>query len=85
VNRIRSAGGDAIFVPTDVSSRDAVRQLVGEAEREFGGLHIMTANAGILGRGSGKRLNEISEAEIEQIMAVNFWGGCATRSSRRPR
>jgi NAD(P)-dependent dehydrogenase (short-subunit alcohol dehydrogenase family) len=36
----------------------------------------MTANAGILGRGSGKTLVEITEDEIDEIMNVNWLGVC---------
>jgi NAD(P)-dependent dehydrogenase (short-subunit alcohol dehydrogenase family) len=74
VRRITDAGGEAIFVATDVSSVDAVRALIAQTEAHFGALHVMTANAGILGRGAGKRLAELPEDEFEQIMAVNFWG-----------
>jgi NAD(P)-dependent dehydrogenase (short-subunit alcohol dehydrogenase family) len=76
IERIRAAGGDALFVRTDVSSSADVQALIEMTERHYGALHVMTANAGILGRGAGKRLEEISEAELEQIMAVNFWGVC---------
>jgi NAD(P)-dependent dehydrogenase (short-subunit alcohol dehydrogenase family) len=76
VSRIAAAGGDAIFVTADVSSVDAVRALVATAEQHYGALHVMTANAGILGKGAGKTLGEVSEEELEQIMAVNFWGVC---------
>lgn len=76
VETIRSAGGDAIFVATDVSSAGDARRLIEVAESHYGGLHVMTANAGIQGRGSGKRLEELSDEEITEIMAVNFWGVC---------
>lgn len=76
VERIRSGGGEANVVPTDVSSSSEVRALIEETEKLYGALHVMTANAGILGRGSGKRLEEMSVEEMEQIMTVNFWGVC---------
>jgi NAD(P)-dependent dehydrogenase (short-subunit alcohol dehydrogenase family) len=76
VERILSAGGDSFFVRADVSSRDDVKALVEATEARYGALHIMTANAGILGPSMGKRLGEISEEEIEEVMAVNFWGVC---------
>jgi NAD(P)-dependent dehydrogenase (short-subunit alcohol dehydrogenase family) len=74
LERIRAAGGDADFIAADVSDRDAVRSLIDATEERHGALHVMTANAGILGRGAGKRLADVSEEEIEEIMAVNFWG-----------
>jgi NAD(P)-dependent dehydrogenase (short-subunit alcohol dehydrogenase family) len=71
---IRSGGGDAIAVAVDVSNSAEVEAMVGAAEREFGALHVMTANAGILGRGSGKSLIDITEQEFDEIMAVNLGG-----------
>lgn len=76
VERIRLAQGEAFFVPTDVAVREQVRALIEATEQRYGALHVMTANAGILGRGAGKRLEALTEEEIEQIMAVNFWGVC---------
>ena len=74
VEQIRGDGGQAIFVPVDVSSATEVQQMIATTQREFGAIHIMTANAGIQGRGSGKRLEELTTPEIEEIMAVNFYG-----------
>jgi NAD(P)-dependent dehydrogenase (short-subunit alcohol dehydrogenase family) len=74
VERIVADGGEGVFIRADVSAPDDVAALVEEAERRFGALHIMTANAGILGRGAGKHLEELTAAECEEIMAVNFWG-----------
>ena len=73
---IRDAGGDAIFVEADVSRSDDMHRAVDAAEQQFGALHVMTANAGILGRGSGKTLVEITEDEIDEIMNVNWLGVC---------
>jgi NAD(P)-dependent dehydrogenase (short-subunit alcohol dehydrogenase family) len=74
VDRIRKAGGQAVFVKTDVSKSRDVAALVDAAEQEFGALHVMTANAGIMGRGTKKSLVEIAEDEFREIMAVNFDG-----------
>lgn len=74
VAAITSAGGDAIFVEADVSQREQVAAVVAEAERHYGALHVMTANAGALGRGAYKPLAELAYDEIEEIMAINFFG-----------
>jgi NAD(P)-dependent dehydrogenase (short-subunit alcohol dehydrogenase family) len=74
VKAITDAGGEAIFVATDVTSSEDVQKLVQAAESTYGGLHVMTANAGILGRGHNKSLVDITEDEIDQIMSVNFGG-----------
>ena len=71
VKAITDAGGEAVFVATDVSKSADVEVLVAAAESEFGGLHVMTANAGILGRGHNKSLVDLSEEEIDQIVAFN--------------
>lgn len=76
VAAIRSLGGEAIFVDTDVRVGDDLRALVEAAEGSYGALHIMTANAGILGTGTGKSLIDMAEAEIQQLLDVNFVGVC---------
>lgn len=72
--RIRAAGGEVIAVRTNVADSADVQELVARTERELGGLHVMTANAGILGRGSGKSLVDITEEEFAEVMAVNTTG-----------
>ncbi len=74
VAAIRSDGGDATFVHVDVTSSAEVRALVEAAEGRYGRLDIVTANAGILGRCTGKPLVEATEDEIDEVMAVNFGG-----------
>ena len=74
VARIAQAGGRAMFVETDVCKSADVVRAVAEAERAYGALHIMTANAGILGRGAHKPLVELEDDEIEEVMAVNYFG-----------
>lgn len=76
VQAIRSAGGTATFTRVDVANAAEMQSAVDTAEREFGALHVMTANAGILGRGTGKSLVDMSEAEIAEIMSVNWLGVC---------
>jgi NAD(P)-dependent dehydrogenase (short-subunit alcohol dehydrogenase family) len=73
---IGEAGGEAIFVYADVTLSSEVQAAVEATEREFGALHVMTANAGILGRGTGKSLVDMSDDEIDEIMAVNWRGVC---------
>jgi NAD(P)-dependent dehydrogenase (short-subunit alcohol dehydrogenase family) len=71
---IRAAGGDAIFVQANVADEEDVKALVDRAESHYGKLDIMTANAGILGRGAMKSLEEITTEEFKEIMDVNFYG-----------
>ncbi len=74
VEAIRAAGGVAEFVQCDVTRSDQVQALVDHAEQTFGALDIMTANAGILGRGHKKSLVDITEDELRQIIDVNLVG-----------
>jgi NAD(P)-dependent dehydrogenase (short-subunit alcohol dehydrogenase family) len=78
VHRIQGAGGQATFVPMDVTSADAVQAAVAEAVR-FGGqgrLDIMFNNAGI---GHVGAVEDTDEADWDRVMAVNVRGvflGC---------
>lgn len=74
VAAIREAGGEALFVKTDVSDSAAVEALVAAAERAYGALHIMTANAGILGTATGKTFADQSLEEFWRVLDVNFGG-----------
>lgn len=71
---IRDGGGDAIFVETDVADGSAVEALVSQAESHYGNLHVVTANAGILGRGAFKSVVDMSNEEVREIVDVNFYG-----------
>ncbi|TPJ55452.1 SDR family NAD(P)-dependent oxidoreductase, partial [Mesorhizobium sp. B2-7-1] len=47
VDRIRSAGGTAIYIRTDISDWNAVDALVGATVAQFGRLDVMVNNAAI--------------------------------------
>lgn len=69
-----AAGGDAIFVRTDVAKSEDLARLVATTEQHFGRLDILTANAGIIGRNPWTPLHEVKEADFEQVIAVNLYG-----------
>jgi NAD(P)-dependent dehydrogenase (short-subunit alcohol dehydrogenase family) len=71
---IADVGGEGSFVECDVTDGTAVEALVAHAVKTFGTLNIVTANAGILGRGSHKSLIDMTDDEFHQIMNVNFYG-----------
>jgi NAD(P)-dependent dehydrogenase (short-subunit alcohol dehydrogenase family) len=71
---IREYGGEAAYVHTDVSKSDQVRNLVATAEKMYGKLNIMVANAGILGPGSTKRVEDLPDEEWDQILNINLGG-----------
>src|SRR5919199_614016 len=69
--RGRAAGGRALGLELDVTSAASVRAAVEAAVAQFGGLHILVNNAGIAQRG---RLEELSEADWDRLLAVNLKG-----------
>ena len=64
------AGGEALAVPTDVSSRDDLRRLETTVLDRFGQIHVLMNNAGVQ---PGSSLFD-GVAAWEQILAVNLWG-----------
>ena len=69
---IAAQGGEALVIPTDVTRRDEVERLVGEAGARWNRLDILVASAGAYIR---RPVRELSVEEIERSMAVNFYGG----------
>jgi len=65
---ICAGGGRAIFERADVTRADACKRVVERTAREFGGVHILFNNAGIIRRAS---VVETSEADWDAVMAVN--------------
>ena len=69
---IQSAGGEARFRRTDVTSPADLSDLVGFAVESFGGLDIAFNNAGTAGAGLAP-LTEEREDNLRRIMEVNFF------------
>lgn len=68
---IRAAGGEATYVHLDVTNEASWRAAVETAVRLYGKLTILVNNAGIYIR---KRIEETTEDDLDQIMAVNVKG-----------
>ncbi|MFI6551320.1 SDR family NAD(P)-dependent oxidoreductase [Streptomyces prunicolor] len=66
-------GPDVRFRQTDVTVAEQVRELVGFAVEEFGGLHLMVNNAGVPGAMHQSLLDE-DFADFQHILAVNLLG-----------
>ncbi|MCY4370460.1 MAG: glucose 1-dehydrogenase [bacterium] len=66
---IRSGGGEALFVKTDVTSDGDCRRMVDAAVASYGGLDVLVNNAGIAGKGT---VTEIAEESWDRVMAVNL-------------
>jgi NAD(P)-dependent dehydrogenase (short-subunit alcohol dehydrogenase family) len=65
---IARSGGRSAFEPGDVTRAADCKRVVDRAMHEFGGAHILFNNAGIIRRAS---VVELSEADWDQVMAVN--------------
>jgi NAD(P)-dependent dehydrogenase (short-subunit alcohol dehydrogenase family) len=72
VRLIQEAGGEAIFVPADVTKETDVKAMVDKAVSVFGRLDIAFNNAGTVGENPS--LIEQPEAEYDRIMNVNVKG-----------
>ena len=69
--QIAEVGGQALFVPMDVTSEDDWRRAIQAAVAAYGKLDILVNNAGISGR------NTVEETSVElwdRVMAVNAKG-----------
>jgi NAD(P)-dependent dehydrogenase (short-subunit alcohol dehydrogenase family) len=61
-------GGKAIFERADVTRAEECERAVQRAVSEFGGIHVLFNNAGIIRRAS---VVELSEGDWDRVMAVN--------------
>ncbi|MDT0577049.1 SDR family NAD(P)-dependent oxidoreductase [Croceicoccus sp. F390] len=71
VKDIRSAGGDAIGVVTDVTDRDAIENLADVAEDRYGEITLAVNNAGIESIGFSW---EIDPATWDRVIDINLRG-----------
>jgi 3-oxoacyl-[acyl-carrier protein] reductase len=71
VDEIKAAGGTAFAVAADVSKGDQVQAAVDAVVAEFGGLHILVNNAGVL---RDNLLFKMSEDDWDIVMNVHLRG-----------
>lgn len=71
VQRIEAANGRAIYVVTDVTKPDDLKNLAETAIRSYGGFDTWVNDAGV---GVFGRLDEVSDEDSRRIFDVNFWG-----------
>jgi len=78
VAEIREAGGFAVASQCDISKAEQIREAVALAEKDFGGLHIVFNNAGVMLNGDDDA--ETTTEEIwDKTMEINVkgvWYGC---------
>ncbi len=72
VKEIVDRGGEAIFVPADVSQESDVRNLVDAAADTFGSIDILVNNAGVGGRPG--RIHETDPSDFDRVIGVNLRG-----------
>ena len=65
---IATSGWRGLFIAADVTRAADCQRAVRAVAEQFGGLHILFNNAGIIRRAS---VTELSEADWDQVMAVN--------------
>jgi NAD(P)-dependent dehydrogenase (short-subunit alcohol dehydrogenase family) len=70
--RIRNAGGRAIALQADVTSRDDVQRVVDAVVSEFGGLNILVNSAGVSDRGAPSDYDE--DQTWQWVMDINVSG-----------
>jgi NAD(P)-dependent dehydrogenase (short-subunit alcohol dehydrogenase family) len=68
---IRAAGGEATYVHLDVTNEASWRAAVDTAVSRYGALQVLVNNAGIYIR---KRIEETTEDDLDQLLAVNVKG-----------
>ena len=79
VEEIKAAGGNAIDVPTDVSTKDGCDNMVAKTVEAFGRLDILVNNAAIFTSVERKNFNDIPVEEWDAVMGANIrgvWLGC---------
>ena len=69
---VRAAGGDGLFVKSDVSKSSDVQSLVAKTVEKFGRLDIAFNNAGI--EGQWKPIIEQSEEDWDSVIDINLKG-----------
>lgn len=69
---LASSGHDVKFWAADVADERGLKSAIDVAATRFGGLQVMVNNAGI--SGSPKPTDQVSEAEWDQVQAVNVKG-----------
>jgi NAD(P)-dependent dehydrogenase (short-subunit alcohol dehydrogenase family) len=71
VTELTTGGHRAIGVPTDVSQLGDVRALAAATLEEFGAVHVVCNNAGVVVAG---RVEDLTDEEWRWVVDVDLWG-----------
>ncbi len=82
-NAINADGGQALFIPTDVTDQSQVDALIQKTKETYGSLHILFNNAGIEGAGLIPLADE-TEDNLRRILEVNVIGAWRTVKAAVP-
>jgi NAD(P)-dependent dehydrogenase (short-subunit alcohol dehydrogenase family) len=74
VQAIRSAGGEAVFIPTDVSDEAQVQAVVEKALERYNKIDILCNNAAVLFFREEAPAHELTNDTWDRTMAVNLRG-----------
>jgi NAD(P)-dependent dehydrogenase (short-subunit alcohol dehydrogenase family) len=74
VDLIRQAGGKGLFAQGDVSREDDVKKAIKKGVKEFGALHILYANAGVLWKSRDRSVIDTTEENWDIVQAINLKG-----------
>jgi NAD(P)-dependent dehydrogenase (short-subunit alcohol dehydrogenase family) len=74
VDLIRRAGGKGLFAQGDVSREDDVKKAIKKGVKEFGALHILYANAGVLWKSRDRSVIDTTEENWDIVQAINLKG-----------
>ena len=84
VDRIEAVGGEAIYIPADVSRRDDVERLVRTTVETFGRLDCAHNNAGIEGTAPvGTEFHTYPEETWDRVLSINLKGVWAVHATAR--
>lgn len=82
VEAIRAAGGSAMFLAADLTSKAAIGRLVKEADETFGLVDILVNNAGIYPLGP---TTQVDEATFDAVITTNLKGPFSLSAALLPR
>jgi NAD(P)-dependent dehydrogenase (short-subunit alcohol dehydrogenase family) len=71
VAALKATGADVIGVPTDVSKREAIENLLAKTLERFGRVNILCNNAGVQ---LAAPTWQLTEKQWQWLMGVNLWG-----------
>jgi NAD(P)-dependent dehydrogenase (short-subunit alcohol dehydrogenase family) len=85
VRLIKKNGGEAIFIPGDITNCSTTEKIVAETVKKYGRIDILVNNAGVVLNGT---IDTITEKQFDLSMGVNvkgtfFMSQCAIREMRK--